>query len=178
MNHTDANYNKISFNNAKGGACMAEQQLVVFGIGKEEFGIDISRVREIVRLQNITAIPQSPDFVEGVMNLRGQIVPIADLRRRFGSAIESAADESRRRIIVVNQGEQDIGVLVDGVSEILRIPDESIDPTPPIVAGETSCAASDFIRGVAKVENRLIIILDLDRMFTFEERAVPDRSAK
>ena len=148
---------------------MAEQQLVVFGIGKEEFGIDISRVREIVRLQNITAIPQSPDFVEGIMNLRGQIVPIADLRRRFGGAIESAADESRRRIIVVNQGEQDIGVLVDGVSEILRSADEDVEPTPPIVAGNVD---SNAIRGVAKVADRLIIVLDIDRILSADEQEV------
>ncbi len=160
---------------------MAEQQLVVFGIGREEFGIDISRVREIVRLQNITAIPQSPDFVEGIVNLRGQIVPIVDLCRRFSIASVasgSVADESRRRIIVVNLDDQNVGVLVDGVSEILRIPDESVEPTPPIVAGGANSAASDFIRGVAKVESRLIIILDIDRMFTFEERSVLDRSTK
>ncbi len=148
---------------------MSEQQLVVFGLGKEEFGIDISRVREIVRLQNITAIPQSMDFVEGIVNLRGQIVPIVDLCKRFRVVNSSSTEESARRIIVVNMAEQNIGVLVDGVSEILRIPDESIEPTPPIVASGIS---SDFIRGVAKVENRLIIVLDLDRIFSVEEKAV------
>ena len=148
---------------------MAEQQLVVFGLGKEEFGIDISRVREIVRLQNITAIPQSMDFVEGIVNLRGQIVPIVDLCKRFRVANSTSVEEAARRIIVVNMAEQNIGVLVDGVSEILRIPDESIEPTPPIVAGGVS---ADFIRGVAKVENRLIIVLDLDRIFSVEEKAV------
>ena len=112
------------------------------------------------------------------MNLRGQIVPIVDLCRRFDVASDSVADESRRRIIVVNLEEQNVGVLVDGVSEILRIPGESIEPTPPIVAGDVNGAASDFIRGVAKVENRLIIMLDLDRMFTFEERSVLNRSTK
>ena len=112
---------------------MTEQQLVVFGLGNEEFGIDISQVREIVRLQTITAIPQSLDFVEGIVNL------------------------------------------VDGVSEILRIPDDSIEPTPPIVASGVS---SDFIRGVAKVENRLIIMLDLDRIFTFEEKTALEKNAQ
>ncbi|MBL3540016.1 chemotaxis protein CheW [Aminivibrio sp.] len=148
---------------------MAEQQLVVFRLGKEEFGIDISRVREIVRLQNITAIPRTMDFVEGIVNLRGRIVPIVDLCKRFRVANSSSVEESARRIIVVNMAEQNIGVLVDGVSEILRIPDESIEPTPPIVAGDVS---ADFIRGIAKVENRLIIVLDLDRIFSVEEKAV------
>ena len=147
---------------------MAEQQLVVFGLGKEEFGIDISRVREIVRLQNITAIPQSMDFVEGIVNLRGQIVPIVDLCKRFRVGDSSSVEEAARRIIVVNMAEQNIGVLVDGVSEILRIPDESIEPTPPIVAG----GIADFIRGVAKVDNRLIIVLDIDKVFSVEEKAV------
>ena len=151
---------------------MVEHQLVVFGLGSEEFGIDISQVREIVRLQNITAIPQSLDFIEGIVNLRGQIVPIVDLCKRFETKNGRNADESQRRIIVVNMGNQNIGVLVDGGSEILRIPEESVEPTPPIVANGVS---SDFIRGVAKVENRLIIILDLDRIFTLEEKGALER---
>jgi len=146
---------------------MAEQQLGVFGLGKEEFGIDISRVREIVKLQNITTIPQSMDFVEGIVNLRGQIVPIVDLCKRFLVADRSESVDAERRIIVVNMSGQNIGILVDGVSEILRIPDEAIEPTPPIVASGVS---SDFIRGVAKVEGRLIIFLDLDRIFSAEEQ--------
>ena len=146
---------------------MAEQQLVVFGLGREEFGIDISRVREIVKLQNITTIPQSMDFVEGIVNLRGQIVPIVDLCKRFLVADRSESVDAERRIIVVNMSGQNIGILVDGVSEILRIPDEAIEPTPPIVASGVS---SDFIRGVAKVEGRLIIFLDLDRIFSAEEQ--------
>lgn len=148
---------------------MAEQQLVVFGLGKEEFGIDISRVREIVRMQNITSIPQSMDFVEGIVNLRGQIVPIVDLCKRFVVADRSDSDDGDRRIIVVNIGEQNIGILVDGVSEILRVPDESIEATPPIVSSGVS---SEFIKGVAKVDSRLIIFLDLDRIFSDEEHKV------
>ena len=154
---------------------MTEQQLVVFGLGKEEFGIDISQVREIVRIQTITAIPQSLDFVEGIVNLRGQIVPIVDLCKRFRVENTMTGDASQRRIIVVNMGNQNIGVLVDGVSEILRIPDDSIEPTPPIVANGVS---SDFIRGVAKVENRLIIMLDLERIFTFEEKTALEKNAQ
>ena len=146
---------------------MAEQQLVVFGLGKEEFGIDISRVREIVKLQNITTIPQSMDFVEGIVNLRGQIVPIVDLCKRFLVVDREGRNDIDRRIIVVHMAGQNIGILVDGVSEILRVPDEASEPTPPMVA---SGASVDFIRGVAKVKDRLIMALDLDRIFSTEER--------
>ena len=154
---------------------MAEQQLVVFGLGKEEFGIDISRVREIVLIQNITSIPQAADFVEGIVNLRGQIVPIVDLCKRFRVANAAVTDESARRIIVVNIAGQNIGILVDGVSEILRIADESMEPTPPLVAGGIG---SDFITGVAKVEGRLIIVLDLDRIFSSDEKEVLAQSVE
>ncbi len=153
---------------------MAEQQMVVFSLGKEEFGIDISRVREIVRLQNITTIPQSMDFVEGIVNLRGQIVPIVDLCKRFLAAVGRASNAAERRIIVVHMSGQSIGILVDGVSEILRIQDESVEATPPLVA---SGIRSDFIRGVAKVADRLIIVLDLDRIFSFEEQEALAHSA-
>lgn len=146
---------------------MAEQQLVVFGLGKEEFGIDISRVREIVRLQKITAIPQSMDFVEGIVNLRGQIVPIVDLGKRFLVVEREEGHAIDRKIIVVHMAGQNIGILVDGVSEILRVPDESIETAPPMV---TSGMNSEFIRGVAKVKERLIIFLDLDHIFSSEER--------
>ena len=145
---------------------MAEQLLVVFALGKEEFGIDISRVREIVRMQNITTIPQSMDFVEGIVNLRGQIVPIVDLCKRFLVVDREGRNDIDRRIIVVHMAGQNIGILVDGVSEILRVPDEAIEPTPPMVA---SGASVDFIRGVAKVKDRLIMALDLDRIFSTEE---------
>lgn len=140
---------------------MQERQLVVFALGKEEFGIEISRVREIVRLQNVTAIPQALEYVMGIVNLRGQIVPIVDLNTRFRITENGNSEESLKRIIVVNMEGQDIGILVDGVSEILRVPDESIDSTPSIMSGGIS---TDFIEGIAKVDDRLIIILDLNRI--------------
>lgn len=141
---------------------MQERQLVVFALGKEEFGIDISRVREIVRPQNITAIPQALEYVMGVVNLRGQIVPIVDLNTRFSIAGGAESEESRKRIIVVNMDGQDTGILVDGVSEILRVPEESIEPTPTIRSGGIS---SDFIQGIAKVDDRIIIVLELNKVF-------------
>lgn len=146
---------------------MTEQQLVVFGLGKEEFGIDISSVREIVRYQNITTVPQSMDFVEGIVNLRGQIVPIVDLCEKFLVGGREEAKDSERKIIVINMAGQNIGILVDGVSEILRVAEDSIELPPPVVLNTVS---SDFLRGVAKVGERLIIMLDLERVFSTEEQ--------
>lgn len=142
---------------------MSERQLVVFGLGSEEFGIDIARVREIVRLQNITAIPGSSEFVEGIINLRGQIVPIINLGKRFGMKNEKT-DDSQRRIIVVNIEDRNIGVLVDGVSEILRISNDLIEETPPVVSGGIP---NDCLGGIAKIESkkRFVIILNLERLF-------------
>lgn len=147
---------------------MAEQQLVVFALGKEEFGIEISKVREIVRTQEITKIPQASNFIEGIVNLRGQIVPIVDLCKRFSIGSDEENDEAQRRIIVVNMESQLVGILVDGVSEILRITEESVEAPPLMVAGGMD---REFITGVAKVDKRLIIILDLNRVFSFEEQA-------
>jgi purine-binding chemotaxis protein CheW len=143
---------------------MQERQLVVFALGREEFGIEISRVREIVRLQNVTVIPQALEYVTGIVNLRGQIVPIVDLNTRFRITENGNSEEALKRIIVVNMEGQDIGILVDGVSEILRIPEESIDSTPSIMSGGIS---TDFIEGIAKVADRLIIVLELNRVFDF-----------
>lgn len=147
---------------------MAEQQLVVFALGSEEFGIDISQVREIVRTQEITKIPQASNFIEGIVNLRGQIVPIVDLCKRFGIGNTTVEDNGQRRIIVVNMESQMVGILVDGVSEILRIPDGAVETPPQMIAMGMN---REFITGVAKVEKRLIIILDLNKVFSFEEQA-------
>jgi purine-binding chemotaxis protein CheW len=114
------------------------------------------------------------DFVEGIVNLRGQIVPIVDLGKRFLVVERNEENQADRKIIVVNMAGQNIGILVDGVSEILRVPDESIEPTPPMV---TSGMSNEFIRGVAKVKDRLIIFLDLDRIFSSDERELLGQSA-
>lgn len=145
---------------------MEELQLVVFKLGKEEYGVDIAQVREIVRWQQITKVPQAPSFVEGIVNLRGQIIPIVDLAKRFSLMTGEASREESRRIVVVHIDGRAIGILVDGVSEILRIPTSQIEPPPPIVAGTMG---ADFLRGVGKVDGRLIIILDLNRIFSQEE---------
>lgn len=143
---------------------MAEQQLVVFGLGKEEYGVDIIEVQEIVRLQEITQVPNAPDFVEGIINLRGKVIPLIDLRKRFGFAAgEHSADT---RIIVISISDSLVGIIVDSVSEVLRLNDEDMEPPPRIVAG----IGREYIKGVGKIGDRLIILLDLDRILNAEEK--------
>ncbi len=134
----------------------AERQLVVFDLASESYGVDIDAVREIIRMQTITKVPRTPEFVEGVINLRGKVIPVVDLRKRFRLSIaEQSADN---RIVVVDIGGQDIGVIVDAVTEVLRIFDDSIEP--PSAAITTT--ESDYLMGIAKVEDSLIILLDLE----------------
>lgn len=138
-------------------------QLVTFGIGEEEFGIDILKVQEIIRTMAITKVPNSPQYVEGVINLRGKVIPVIDLRSRFN--MEYRAHDSHTRIIVLELHGMIIGFVVDGVSEVLRIQSSTVEPPPPVVAG----IDSEYIRGVGKLENRLLILLDLEKLIPMEE---------
>lgn len=138
-------------------------QLVSFNIGEEEFGIDILRVQEINRLTEITKVPKAPDFVDGVINLRGKIIPIIDLRKRFDLATKEYGKDTR--IVVVDIQGKIMGLVVDAVSEVLRIPTSTIEPPPSIVAG----VDAEYIQGVGKLEDRLLILLDLNRIFTKAE---------
>lgn len=135
-----------------------ERQLVVFELGAELYGVEISRVHEIIRLQTITRVPRSPSFVEGVINLRGRVIPVVDLRRRFG--LPTAEHTRATRIVVVEIGDQVVGVIVDAVSEVLHVSDATIEPPSPVVTG----VESDYIHGIAKLPERLVILLDLDRV--------------
>lgn len=141
---------------------MAEQgdgvrQLVVFELANEVYGINIGTVREIIRMQTVTYVPDSPDFVEGVINLRGRVIPVVDLRKRFGLPVTEATNESR--VLVVDISGDDIGVIVDAVTEVQRISEDSIEPTTTLVTTENSY----YIEGIAKVDDQLLILLDLDR---------------
>ncbi len=149
-----------------------EEQLVVFDLGEEVYGIDISRVQEIIRMQSITQVPGAPSFVEGVINLRGKIIPVVDLHRRFG--LPPADSTKASRIVVVETDGHTIGMVVDAVSEVLRIPGDCIEPPSPIVAG----VDSEYLRGIAKLEGRLVILLQLDKVLTSEQKAaLPDLEA-
>ena len=138
-------------------------QLVTFSIGGEEFGFDILKVMEIIRTKEITKVPKAPEFVEGVINLRGTVIPIIDLRRRFG--LEPKAGDTDTRIIVIEINGMTVGFVVDSVSEVLRIPANTVEPAPAVVSG----LDSDYISGVGKLEDRLLILLDLDKLLSSED---------
>lgn len=139
-------------------------QLVTFKLENEEFGVDILKVQEINKMMNITKIPNAPSFIEGVINLRGKIIPIIDLRKRLG--FHNRVYDKSTRIIVVELDGLVLGFIVDSVSEVLRIPGNTIEPPPSIVAG----IESDYIEGVGKLDDRLLILLELKKIFASPER--------
>jgi purine-binding chemotaxis protein CheW len=139
-------------------------QLVSFNIGQEEFGLDIQSIQEINRVAEVTRVPNSPEFVSGVINLRGKVIPIIDLRMRFG--FSSKENDKNTRIIVVELASMVVGFIVDAVREVIRIPKKIIEPPPSIVAG----IGSEFITAVAKLEDRLLILLDLERILLENEK--------
>ena len=149
-----------------------EKQLVIFELANEFYGVDIAAVEGIIKMQAITAVPHAPSFVEGVTNLRGAVLPVIDLRRRFG--LPQAPSTKDSRIVTVDVGSRKVGMVVDGVSEVLRVSEEAIEPPSPLLI----TAASTFVNGVAKVAERLIILLDLNRVLSTEEKAqLPGRPA-
>ena len=138
-------------------------QLVTFAISEEEFGIEILRVQEIIRIMPITKVPNSPPAVEGVINLRGKVIPVIDLRKRFG--MESREHDNQTRIIVIEIHGMIVGFVVDGVSEVLRIKSDTVEAPPSVVSG----VESEYIKGVGKLDDRLLILLDLDKLFSCDE---------
>ncbi len=139
-------------------------QLVSFKIGNEEFGVNILNVQEINKMTQITKVPNAPEFVEGVINLRGRVIPVINLRTRL--KLEKKEPDKDTRIIVVDIEKNTVGFIVDGVSEVLRIPVSITEPPPEIVAG----VDSEFIKSVGKLEDRLLILIDLDKILTVTEK--------
>jgi purine-binding chemotaxis protein CheW len=144
-----------------------ELQIVGFRIGRETFGLPISLVHEIVRPPEITNVPHAPEYVEGVMNLRGRIVPVIDLRRRFGGA--AIANSRKNRVLVVDVESRAVGLIVDSASEVLKISDAQIEPPPNVLTD----AATSYVTGVAKHQGRLIIMVDLKRILQSGELRLP-----
>jgi purine-binding chemotaxis protein CheW len=131
--------------------------LVTFKLGKEEYGIDINSVQEIIRATDITPVPGAPNHVRGVINLRGKIIPVVDLRTRFKlAAVDASGDQ---RIVVVELGEKRLGMLVDSVSQVIKLSSSIIEEIPE----EATSIDENYIKGVGKLDSRLIIILDLNR---------------
>jgi len=141
-----------------------EQQLVVFDLAGESYGINIAAVESIIKMQAITQLPQAPYYVKGVTNLRGAVLPVIDLRLRFDLAAQEVSRQTR--IIIVTMGKIKVGVVVDGVSEVLSVPDDAIEAIPPTV----STANSAFLKGIVRLEQRLIILLELSKVLDYEEQ--------
>ena len=146
-------------------AASGEEQLVVFDLAAETYGVDIGAVREIIRMQDITKVPGAPEFVEGIINLRGNVIPVLDLRKRF--RLDVGTRDKDNRILVVDIGGQDIGVVVDAVTEVLRITPDSVEPPSSVI----TTADSVYLLGIVKLEGRLVILLDLEKVLSESEKA-------
>ena len=141
-----------------------EHQLVIFELENEFYGINIAVVESIIKLQTITQLPQTPTYVKGVTNLRGSVLPIIDLRIRFG--LNTQQDTRQTSVIIVTMGKIKVGMVVDGVTEVLRINDEMIEPLPPMVNSVNSA----FLKGIVRLDTRLIILLELSKVLDLEEQ--------
>jgi purine-binding chemotaxis protein CheW len=146
-------------------AVEATEHLATFYLDREEYGVDVKQVQEIRRVTEITAVPRAPEFIRGVINLRGRILPVMDLRCKLGLGEVGATPNTR--IIVVRVRERLLGLLVDGASQVLKVPVSRIEPPPEEVVER----GGDYIRGVAKLDDRLIILMDIERLLAHELRA-------
>jgi len=140
-------------------------QFVTFTLNNEEYAVDILSVQEINRITEITQVPNSESYVEGVVNLRGKVIPIINLRTKFG--FEEKPKDDSSRIIIMEINNITNGLIVDAVSEVLRIPSSIIEPAPPMSSEQNN----QFIRGIAKLDNRLIILLDINKLICAEAAA-------
>jgi purine-binding chemotaxis protein CheW len=150
-----------------------ELQIVGFRVGRETFGIPIAQVHEIVRVPEITAVPNAPEFVEGVMNLRGKIVPVVDIRKRFGEQVPQPSN--RNRVVVAEVDRKLVGLIVDTASEVLKIPSSQVEPAPSVFQE----AELTYVTGMGKLRDRLIILIDLSKVLQHGElRPVTNGAAK
>lgn len=142
---------------------MAIRQLVIFSINDEEFGVDVSQVNIIERRMEIFKIPNTPDFVEGLVNLRGKVYTVFNMRKRFG--LPAMEFDDNTKIIMVNIGTTVVGLIVDAVDEIIKVDDQDIELTPSVLGD----LKRKFISSIAKVDNRIIRLLNLETIFEIEE---------
>ncbi|GEL06678.1 chemotaxis protein CheW [Salisediminibacterium halotolerans] len=141
----------------------ADVKVIVFLLKDEEYGVEVEQVRSIERLEHVTRVPSTPDFVEGVINLRGVVTPIIDLRKRFG--IEEAPHSESTRVIIVTVNQMDVGLVVDSANDVIDIARDAVEPPPEVVGG----LEAEYIRGVAKLEKRLLILLNLEKVLNPNE---------
>ena len=149
---------------SSGNGRSGELQIVVCELADEHYGLDIAKVFEIIRHQPITPVPRAPKFVKGVINLRGRIIPVVDLRGRFEMIAAEPTKETR--IVVAESSSTRVGLIVDSVSEVLLLPIDAIEATPGVAAG----ADAEYLRGIAKLGDRLVLLLELDGLFGLEEQ--------
>ncbi len=143
---------------------MAEKQYVIYKLAGDDYGVDIMKVKEISEYKQSIKVPKTPEFVDGIINLRGDITPIIDLKKRFN--LEDKGITSDTRIIVINIKDKQVGFIVDEASQVLRISEEDIEPAPELVAG----IDKKYISGVGKLDDRIIIILDLEYILSDDEK--------
>lgn len=146
------------------------RQLVVFRLGNESYGIDVSTTREIFHLQDITQVPNAPEYVEGVINLRGKVVPVIDLRKRFGVAVTEATSSSR--IVVVEYDDEDVGLIVDAVDEVLTVGADHLAPAPEVAEQD----GASISQGFAQLDDQLVILVDIEKILGETEEDSPPQT--
>jgi purine-binding chemotaxis protein CheW len=139
------------------------KQVISFAVGTEEYGLELQHVKEVIRMPEITRLPDVPRYVRGLINLRGDVVPVIDLRERLGQ--ESVTTTPSTRVIVVEVGDGAVGMVVDSVSQVTRLRADELEPPPPLFGG----ASKEYITAVGKLENGLIILIDIQKVFGSEE---------
>ncbi|OCL26178.1 chemotaxis protein CheW [Orenia metallireducens] len=157
----------------KGGYIMSNEtgQIIVFDIGEEKFGVKITEVHEIIRMKKITELPINSPYIAGIINLRGDIISVIDLRKRFG--IDNIVEDDNTRIIVVEFEGQNVGLIVDAVSEVLHIDESKVDVPPKSMAG----IKNDYIRGIIKVGEDIVILLELGNLLKSKEKIELDKES-
>ena len=140
------------------------RQFISFSVGDEEYGLELLRVKEVIRVREITWLPKAPSFVKGIINLRGDVIPIVALRDKFG--LEAKENTAMTRVIVVEVEGRLMGMVVDSASQVVRIPVDQIDPPPPVLGG----FSQEFITGVGKLDDKLVILLNADAVLTLDEK--------
>ncbi|WP_156289084.1 chemotaxis protein CheW [Oceanobacillus salinisoli] len=139
------------------------RKMIVFQLKEEEYAVNVQQIASIERLVPITRVPQTNDFVKGVINLRGVVIPIIDLRLRFG--LDEAEMNDATRILIVYLDDMEVGLIVDSANDVIDIPEEIVEPNPEVIGS----VHADYIEGVAKIENRLLILLDLHKVLETEK---------
>jgi purine-binding chemotaxis protein CheW len=148
-------------------------QMVGFTVGEEEFCVDILKVQEIIRMVKITHMPNAPEYVEGIINLRNRVIPVIDFRKKMHFSEATQANDNDRRIVVISFGKTLVGLIVDKVSHVMKIAPDQITATPEVIKGYDS----ECLMGVGRVNEKLIVLLDLDKMFKQEETELLPQAA-